>query len=87
MALVKEYFELTKNYQESYGENTILLMQVGSFFEVYSIFCKKTSSHIGSKIEDFSHICDLHIVDKSGVFINNEQVKMAGFKDVQLKNT
>jgi len=85
MALVKEYFELTKNYQESYGENTILLMQVGSFFEVYSIFCKKTSSHIGSKIEDFSHICDLHIVDKSGVFINNEQVKMAGFKDVQIE--
>jgi len=85
MALVKEYFELTKKYQQDYGDNTILLMQVGSFFEVYSIFCKNTSSHIGSKIEDFSHICDLHIVDKSGVFIKNDQVKMAGFKDIQVE--
>ena len=29
---IKEYFELTKSYQEEYGNNTILLMQVGSFF-------------------------------------------------------
>jgi DNA mismatch repair protein MutS len=85
MALVKEYFELTQKYQHDYGEHTILLMQVGSFFEVYSIFCKKTLSHMGSKIEDFSHICDLHIVDKSGVFIKNDQVMMAGFKDIQVE--
>ena len=32
MALIKEYFDLTKKYQDEYGENTILLMQVGSFF-------------------------------------------------------
>ena len=36
MALIKEYFNLTTQYQESYGANTILLMQVGSFFEVYA---------------------------------------------------
>jgi DNA mismatch repair protein MutS len=60
-------------------------MQVGSFFEVYSIYSKKTLSHMGSKIEDFSQICDLHIVEKSGVFINNDQVMMAGFKDIQIE--
>jgi len=85
MALVKEYFELTKKYQELYGEKTILFMQVGSFFEVYSIYSKKTAIHVGSKIEDFSHICDLLIVEKSGVFINNDQVMMAGFKDIQVE--
>ena len=85
MALIKEYFELTKKYQEEYGENTLLLMQVGSFFEVYGIFCKKTESLLGSKIVDFSQICDLHIVEKSNVFINNDQVKMAGFKDMQIE--
>ena len=37
MSLIKEYFELTKKYQNEYGENTILLMQVGAFFEVYGI--------------------------------------------------
>ena len=32
MSLINEYFELTKKYQDEYGENTILLMQVGAFF-------------------------------------------------------
>ena len=41
MALVREYFELTKKYQNDYGEKAILLMQVGSFFEVYGTLNKK----------------------------------------------
>ena len=64
MALIKEYFELTQKYQEEYGENTILLMQVGSFFEVYGIFNKKTEMLSGSRIVDFSQICELNIVEK-----------------------
>ena len=32
MSLINEYFKLTKDYQDEYGENTILLMQVGAFF-------------------------------------------------------
>ena len=35
MSLIKEYFELTNKYYEIYGQQMILLMQVGSFFEVY----------------------------------------------------
>ena len=46
MALIKEYFELTKKYQDEYGENTILLMQVGSFFEVYAKNNKKTNNNV-----------------------------------------
>lgn len=84
MALVKEYFELTKKYQEEYGENTILLMQVGSFFEVYG---KKTQDDFvfsGSKINDFSTICDLAIVDKN-VCVGSTSVVMAGFKDFMIE--
>ena len=33
MSLINEYFELTKRYQDEYGENTILLMQVGAFLK------------------------------------------------------
>ena len=36
MALLKEYFKLTNEYREKYGEKTLLLMEVGSFFEVYT---------------------------------------------------
>lgn len=84
MALIKEYFELTKKYQEEYGENTILLMQVGSFFEVYG---KKTNEEFvfsGSKINDFSIICDLAIVDKN-VCVGTTSVVMAGFKDFMIE--
>ena len=85
MALIKEYFELTKKSQEDYGENTILLMQVGSFFEVYAFYCKKTETLMGSKIVDFSRICGLNIGEKSNVLIEKNQVMMAGFKDIQIE--
>jgi DNA mismatch repair protein MutS len=49
MALIKEYFELTKKYQDEYGENTILLMQVGSFFEVYGIYSEITKAITGAR--------------------------------------
>jgi DNA mismatch repair protein MutS len=76
MSLIKEYFQLTKKYIDEYGENTILLMQVGAFFEVYGI--KETAEYI---ITEFSRICDLNVVDKKVCVGDAEQVVMAGFKD------
>lgn len=84
MALIKEYFELTKNYQDEYGENTILLMQVGSFFEVYAKNNKKTNTISGSKIGDFSQICELNVVEKN-VCVGSEDILMAGFKDIMIE--
>jgi len=84
MALIKEYFDLTKRYQDEYGGNTILLMQVGSFFEVYGIYNNKTETITGSKIIDFSQICELNIVEKN-TCVGNDNVMMAGFKDMQIE--
>ena len=84
MALIKEYFDLTKKYQDEYGENTILLMQVGSFFEVYGINNKITSVISGSKIVEFSQMCELNIVEKN-VCVGSDNVMMAGFKDIQIE--
>ncbi len=78
MALVKEYFELTKKYQEEYGENTILLMQVGSFMECYGLIDRSTNIIHSSKIQDFSRICELNIAEKN-ICIGKENVLMAGF--------
>ena len=72
MALTQEYFKLSDQYQEEYGKNTILLMQVGSFFEMYG---NETHS-----IETFAKLCDLNMVEKA-----NSSVFMAGFKDTQLE--
>ena len=84
MSLIKEYFDLTKKYQDEYGENTILLMQVGAFFEVYGIKDKDTETITGSKIQDFSQICELNIVDKNKC-VGESGVMMAGFKDIQIE--
>jgi DNA mismatch repair protein MutS len=81
MSLIKEYFELTKKYENEYGKNTILLMQVGSFFEVYGIFNKESEVISESKIIEFSQICELNIVEKS----NCSNIVMAGFKDIMIE--
>ena len=70
MALIKEYFELTKKYQDEYGVNTILLMQVGAFFEVYGLAGVENKDE--SQIYEFAQICDLNIGDKKTVRIDND---------------
>ena len=84
MALIKEYFELTKKYCEEYGENTVVLMQVGSFFEVYGIYDKKREVVSGSNITEFAKICELNIVEKN-TCVGTDNVMMAGFKDMQVE--
>ena len=81
MSLIKEYFELTKKYINEYGEKTILLMHVGSFFEVYGIYNKELNIISESKIIEFSQICDLNIVEKN-TCVGKDNVMMAGFKDI-----
>jgi DNA mismatch repair protein MutS len=71
MALIQDYLELSDKYQQEYGTHTILLMQVGSFFEVYG---NKTHR----MIDEFCRICDLNIAEKGAA-------QMAGFKDFQLE--
>ena len=74
MALILSYFEHAKKYSDEYGDKTIVLMMVGSFYEMYG---EKNSKGVisGSKIEEISKICDLSIAQKTGTNTN----VMAGF--------
>lgn len=72
MALTKQYFSLLSDYQTKYGNKTFLLMQVGSFYEFYSM--KETDEHI----QAFATICDLKIAHKG------DNYYMAGFRDYVL---
>lgn len=84
MALINEFFDLTKKYQNEYGEKTILLIQVGSFFEVYGIKSSSSGIITGSNILDFSRICELNVVEKN-VCVGVNAVVMAGFKDIMIE--
>jgi len=84
MALVKDYFEKTKEYQSIYGKKTLVLMQVGAFFEVYGLQNKKTGEIAGSPIVEFSRICDMNIADKK-ICVGQDGVLMAGFGHFMLE--
>lgn len=93
MKLIDKYFEYVDKYTNEYGKNTIVLMQVGAFFEVYGKKHTSINGIFGSAIQEFANICDLKISQKSKVTIEHVihdttksktikcNVLMAGFCD------
>ena len=80
--IVENYLELTKKWKKEYGIKSVVLMQVGSFFEIYAL--KDSNGNItGSDIEEISSYCDL-LIAKKGQKIKDKQVVMAGFGLTQI---
>ena len=77
MPVVQDYLKYTKKWKGEYGDRTLVLMQVGSFFEVYGLR-EPDGSISGSNIVDFSETCDMLIANKSQK-IDGKPVQMAGF--------
>jgi DNA mismatch repair protein MutS len=80
--ITDEYFGLTQEYIAKYGPRTIVLLQVGAFFEVYGLKCQKTGEITKSNIEMFSQICQLNVSEKNG---GTQNIVMAGFRDYTLE--
>jgi DNA mismatch repair protein MutS len=78
MSIVNEYLSLTAKWKKEYGEKTLVLMQVGSFFEVYALKSKENTELQGSNIVEFASLNDMVISGKQ-VFVDKQQVMMAGF--------
>jgi len=57
--IIDDYIFYTKEYKKKYGERTIVLMQVGSFFELYSI-----TDDTDSEIYKVADICNITISKK-----------------------
>ena len=45
--ILKSYIKYRDEYIEKYGENTVVLMEVGSFFEIYAVINDEIS--VGEK--------------------------------------
>ena len=78
MSIVKDYLSYTLEWKKEYGEKTLVLIQVGSFFEVYALKDLESGKISGSNIIEFSNLNDL-IVSPKQSFIDKKQVMMAGF--------
>jgi DNA mismatch repair protein MutS len=86
MSIVKEYLALTVQWKKEYGDKTLVLMQVGSFFEVYALQASPnhtTKELIGSNIIEFANLNEMVISPKQ-CFVDEKQVMMAGFGLPQL---
>ena len=64
MTITDEYFKYTTTWKEKYGEKTLVLMQVGQFYEVYALKDSE-GKIIGSDIEEFARMNDLLIGTKN----------------------
>jgi DNA mismatch repair protein MutS len=83
-SITEEYFQLTNTYTEKYGKRTIVLLQVGAFFEVYGMKNSKANTITKSQIEEFAQICQLTISEKHASSDSNP-IMMAGFRDYTLE--
>lgn len=81
--LVCDYLQLTDEYINKYGVNTVVLMQVGSFYEVYALKDPSTNMISGSRLEDVCQICSLNYAEKK-ICVGESNVLMAGVRDYVL---
>ena len=74
--IYNEYFGHTETYKTKFGENTVVIMQVGSFMEVYGLKDDPTAN----TLETYAKICGLNIAEKTHQF-RGKTVLMCGFRD------
>ena len=83
MTIVKEYLDYTEKWKKEYGEKTLVLMQVGSFFESYGLLDDKDNIY-GSEIVYFAEINNM-IIARKNICVGKARVVMAGFGLAQLE--
>ncbi len=83
MTIINQYLSYVEKYSQIYGEKTIVLMQVGSFFECYALI-GKDGEYYGSRIREFADINEMAISRKN-ICVSGKSVVMAGFGLAQLE--
>ena len=58
-SIVKEYLKYHVQYTEKYGEKTVILMMVGSFYECYSVH--NDTVQIGPDLQYFSNLLNIQV--------------------------
>lgn len=76
--IIEKYINLTNQYKIKYGTNTVILLQVGSFYEMYGLENQDKTIE-GSNIVEVAEICELNISSKQIDKKTNKPIKMAGF--------
>ena len=78
MPLVQDYIQYSNKWKREYGNKTCVLMQCGSFFEMYGLRNKDGTISDVTDVEELANVCDILVANKSNK-VNGKQVVMAGF--------
>ncbi len=80
--LIDDYMDEYNKYIKIYGKSTIVLMQVGSFYEIYGKKKIHTEEISGSNIVEISKLFELNIAEKENCVnkIEGYTTVMAGFQ-------
>lgn len=78
MSLIDDYFQYQEKYEKLYGEKTIVLMEVGKFFEIYGIVNDSVKK---GRIYEIGDIINLTISKKNSKTkaVGQDNPLMAGF--------
>ena len=76
--IIDDYLELQQKYEKQYGPQTVVLMEVGSFYELYGV--NNTDHNIG-KVEEIARLLDIQMTRKNKKILENsfKNPLLAGF--------
>jgi len=70
---IKEYLIYHDKYKQLYGNNTFILMEVGSFYEVHCLESLDGNTCLGSDLDLLSDLTDL-IKSTRQVVVHNSEI-------------
>ncbi len=78
------YFKLQKLFEKKYGPNTVVLMEIGTFFEVYEV--NNDEEKIG-KAKEIAELLNIQLTRKNKAILENskENPIMAGVPAIILE--
>ena len=78
--MIEDYLEYTRVYKEKYGDKCVVLMQVGSFFEIYTIY-PNTDTSLNNDVYIIAELCGIQTSRKNKTVheISQANPVMAGF--------
>jgi DNA mismatch repair protein MutS len=82
--LTEIYFELQNYFEKRYGENTLVLMEIGSFFEVYEV--NNDELQLG-KAKEISELLNIQLTRKNKSILENsiQNPLLAGVPSVSVE--
>ena len=79
MSMISIYFNIKDNVREKYGDKTLLLFQVGAFYEVYTKVDPVSKEITEHQVIDFKRFTELASAKKT------EDTLMMGFRDYMIE--